>query len=55
MSTHYFHTIDEAYQIVVRVEEKPSRLQYNDRGRGGRGRGCVGFGRIKTHTKMMMR
>jgi hypothetical protein len=25
MSTHYVHNVDEAYQIVVRVDEKLSR------------------------------
>lgn len=35
MSTHYFWTIDEAYHIALKVEEKMNRrIQYKGRGSG---------------------
>jgi len=40
MSTDYFHTMDEAYQVFLKVEEKVDRKnQQKLRGRGWRGRG----------------
>jgi hypothetical protein len=51
MSTHYFHTIDEAYQIFVRVEKNLVEDNVNAQGRGGQGRDHMGFGRSQTHTK----
>lgn len=42
-STHYFRTIDEAYHISLKVEEKLNReTQQKGRGRGFRGRGKEG-------------
>ena len=40
MSTHYFHTIDEAFQVSLKVEEKVNRkAQQKLRGKGPQGRG----------------
>jgi hypothetical protein len=40
MSMHYFHTVDEAYQVSLKVGEKVDRkTKQKLRGRGRRGRG----------------
>lgn len=42
MSTHYFQTMDEAYQISLKVEEKLNRKwQQNCRGNNLRGKGTA--------------
>ena len=39
MSTHYFHTVDEPYQVALKVEEKVERkTQQKFRGKGPQGR-----------------
>jgi hypothetical protein len=46
MSTHYFHNVDEAYQITLKVEEKLSRRsQQNFKGKGPRGKGRTSVAR----------
>jgi hypothetical protein len=41
MRTHYFRTIDEAYQVSLKVEENIER-KTQPRGRGFNGKGKVG-------------
>jgi hypothetical protein len=46
MSTHYFHNVDEAYQVALKVEENiDRRLQQKFQGKGTRGRGRASVAR----------
>lgn len=52
MSTHYFHTVDEAYQVSLKVEELvDKKMKQKLRGKGPRGRRRASTSRV-TKNKM---
>jgi hypothetical protein len=51
LRTQHFHSIEEAFQVALKVEEKLDRKHQNGRDKGIRGKGRENFGRSQVDAR----